>query len=338
MAVQPARSFDEAIAVKPLSSHTYAATLRLEWCIGTVPHGGYITSAFLNVACTHMRLNHPTRHNGCADPMTMHLTFLRRTEAGPATFRVEDTKLGARTSTLHITLSQTDKNGGLREEVAAYITMSNFDTEEGPSMVTGFELTPKPEPGSGGSAPVDLAKLARDGKDGAWSQFAVAFTSMRTASKQLEIYTPKSLERVKRGFVEQWVRFKPYGSLAPWTNPALGFLVDMFPMMLETFDSKPWEKKQEQKKEDGTRRFWYPTVLLNVEFKKRLPKEGVQWLYSRVHTKTLHNGRMDLDIVVLDEAGDIVALSNHVALVVGAERNTSERGSNGNGNGKSIKL
>jgi hypothetical protein len=31
----PAANFEEAIEVTPLSSHSYAANLRLEWCIGT---------------------------------------------------------------------------------------------------------------------------------------------------------------------------------------------------------------------------------------------------------------------------------------------------------------
>ncbi|WEW60080.1 hypothetical protein PRK78_005564 [Emydomyces testavorans] len=336
MVLEPARSFDEAISIEPLSSHTYAAVLRVEWCIGTVPNGGYVASAFFNAARTHMRQTHPTLHNGSADPITMHLTFLRRTEAGPAIFRVEDTKLGTRTSTLHIILSQNDKNGGLRDEVAGYITISNFDTEDGPSMATGFELLPEPVPGGGGgennAAKVDLRRLARDGRDGAWSRFEVAFTSMRKASRHAEIYTPTTLGQVRRGFVEQWVRFKPYGEVSRWTDPALGFLVDMFPMMLETFDTEPWVRDEEaQKMANEVRRYWYPTVLLNVEFKKRLPEDGVEWLYSRVQTRVLHNGRMDLDIVVLDDEGAVVALSNHVALVVGAERNTSERGSNGNG-------
>jgi hypothetical protein len=37
MALEPeqAANFEEAIEVTPLSSHSYAINLRLEWCIGT---------------------------------------------------------------------------------------------------------------------------------------------------------------------------------------------------------------------------------------------------------------------------------------------------------------
>jgi hypothetical protein len=39
----------------------------------------------------------------------------------------------------------------------------------------------------------------------------------------------------------------------------------------------------------------------------------------------LKNGRMGLNVVVLDEQGQIVALSNHVALIMNAARNLSAR-------------
>ncbi|KAL1953005.1 hypothetical protein VTO42DRAFT_3776 [Malbranchea cinnamomea] len=362
MASQPAGSWEEAIKVTPTSSHTYSANLRLEWSIGIVPNGGYITAIFYNVARTHMRTTHPKLHNGSPDPITVHLTFLRRTEPGPATFRVQDTKLGSRTSTLHITLSQTDADGGVRDEVAGYITVSNIATEEGPSITTRYALVPPPPPGADGSRRVDLAKLAREGRDGEWAPFAVPLSSMRRATKHIEFFIPTAEENAKRGFVEQWVRFRPYGKLRKWDDAALGFLIDMFPMILETFDERPWDKpddassgstasaataaqQAEKKKKEAMTpeqkaasvlKFWYPTVLLNVEFKKKLPPGGSEWLYSRVITKALKNGRMDLDIVVLDEHGDVVALSNHVALIVSAERNLAARKGNGKKSGAKI--
>jgi hypothetical protein len=66
-------------------------------------------------------------------------------------------------------------------------------------------------------------------------------------------------------------------------------------------------------------------VLLNLDVKKSLPEGGVEWLFVRVATKQIKNGRMDLEITILDEAGEIVALSHHVALAVPAERNIAKR-------------
>ena len=89
-------------------------------------------------------------------------------------------------------------------------------------------------------------------------------------------------------------------------------------------DTNPYDVKNK----DGSlkpARFWYPTVLLNMDFKKPLPEEGVEWLFVRADTKQIKNGRMDIDIVILDEEGDIVALSHHVSLAVDSARNIAER-------------
>lgn len=81
--------------------------------------------------------------------------------------------------------------------------------------------------------------------------------------------------------------------------------------------------------EKGAGKFWYPTLLLNLDVKKSLPEEGVEWLFARVDTKQIKNGRMDIDLVIMDEEGDVVALSTHVALAVDVGRNTKSAGKKG---------
>jgi len=66
-------------------------------------------------------------------------------------------------------------------------------------------------------------------------------------------------------------------------------------------------------------------VLLNLDFKKVIPDEGLEWLFVRVAAKQIRNGRMDLEIVILDAEGDIIALSHHVALALSSDRNIAER-------------
>ena len=65
--------------------------------------------------------------------------------------------------------------------------------------------------------------------------------------------------------------------------------------------------------------------MLNIDFKKPLPEEGVSWLFSRVRAKKIENGRMDLEVEIRNEGGEVVALSQHVALILGAERNMRGR-------------
>lgn len=38
--------------------------------------------------------------------IALHIEFLRRTQAGPATFKVDDVKLGRQTSIVHVSMEQ----------------------------------------------------------------------------------------------------------------------------------------------------------------------------------------------------------------------------------------
>lgn len=58
------------------------------------------------------------------------------------------------------------------------------------------------------------------------------------------------------------------------------------------------------------------TVTLDVEFKRRLPAEGLRFVFMRTTTKMLLDGRMDTDLTVLDEDMEIVCTSCRVLLVL----------------------
>jgi acyl-CoA thioesterase len=129
--------------------------------------------------------------------------------------------------------------------------------------------------------------------------------------------------------IDQWARFRPNGDVnARWTDAAVVYLTDMFPMALDGFDtvSATAAAKAEGKAvPENKAKFWYPTVTLNIDMKKHLPKEGVEWLYSRIVTKVVRDGRTDLDVTILDQDGEVVALSTQVGLVVSAARNVGTR-------------
>lgn len=122
-----------------------------------------------------------------------------------------------------------------------------------------------------------------------------------------------------------------------FTNESIGYVCDTFPQLIEAhvigwdiyaleFERK-YSAEQQRKliKESGFNQMWYPTLLLNLDIKKALPEEGVRWLFSRVQAKKILNGRYDLEVILLDAEGDLVAVSHQVAYAVGAERNTAGR-------------
>ncbi|KAF2090519.1 hypothetical protein K490DRAFT_24029, partial [Saccharata proteae CBS 121410] len=289
--------FAEATAVAAVDSHTYTAHFPDDWCVGSVPHGGFVTSTFLRVARTHFETTLAAQNQ--PHTITLHLEFLRRTQVGPATFTVKDAKLGRQTSVIHVSLVQDG-----RDEVVGYITNSNLNTETGVSFSTGWSLDPAP-------APVDLDKLAA-GKDEHWLELKERpYASFRKVTAKVRWYLPRKGQATD-SLADEWLRLLPGER---FTNDSLGIVSDLWPQIVEKM----------QAREGKAARFWYPTLLLNLDVKKALPEEGVEWLFARVRAKQIKNGRQDLEVVILDERGEIVALSHHVALVLGAERNTAQR-------------
>ena len=230
--------FVEATAVKVIDSHTYEVNLQDDWCVGSgnisqrrpstcrcgkliraVPHGGYVTSCFLQVANKHFRTT--LKKQNQPHTLTLHLEFPRRTEVGPATFIVKDVKLGRQTSTIHISLIQ---HG--REEAVAYLNHTNLVNEKGVSFETGWELHPS-------LYPVDVSKLNR-GEDPNWAeQTAMPFSSFRKASNRVRFFFPKQGQKVK-SLADQWISFR---NGERFTNASLGYVADMFPQLVESYSA-----------------------------------------------------------------------------------------------------
>ncbi|KAG8623058.1 hypothetical protein KVT40_008034 [Elsinoe batatas] len=310
-------SFAEGTAVKQVSSHTYEAHFHDNWCIGSVPHGGYITSCFMQVATTHF--NKTLSKQNQPHVITLHLEFVRRTQIGPATFKVRDVKLGRLTSTIHIQLIQDG-----REEVIGYFTHTNIPKEQGPTFETSWHLEPPPPPSN-------LSAMT-SGTDSIWKERkCMPFSDFRKASANMRFFFPKK-GQPQKSFADQWMAFK---NGEKFTNTSLGMVADMFPQLPEAFRSEtdPYSVEAEEKGIDteaearakGSAKFWYPTLLLNLDVKKALPEEGVDLLFVRTRAKQIKNGRYDLEIVVMDDTGDVVALSHHVCMILPAARNLAKR-------------
>lgn len=258
-----------------------------------VPNGGYVTGCILEVVKTHF--NTSLAKQDQPHTVALHVEFLRRTQAGPALFTVEDIKLGRQTSVVHVSMEQDG-----RLEVVAYVTNSNISNEEGFTFDTQHKLLPPPPP-------VDLAKLKTD-SDALWRWSEVPFAKFRKATAQVKLHLPRA-GPVQPNIVDEWIC---WSNGQNFTQTSIAFVSDMFPQIVENF-------------KETNQAYWYPTLLLNLDIKKLLPAEGVKWLHVRVEMKQVKNGRMDLGIWVRDAAGELVALSNHVGFVLDASRNTAAR-------------
>jgi hypothetical protein len=238
-----------------------------------------------------------------------------------------DAKLGRQTSIIHVTLAQPTRSDAkppfkpeeLREEVVGYITHSNMHKEKGVTLDTKWELHPKPPP-------VDLAALRKD-CDEQWARkTSMPFEHFRKASTKVWFHFPRKGQAM-RSIGDEWICFR---NGEKFTSASLGYLADTWPMPVEQFreEQNPYDVAAGTDAKGAAKKpavYWYPTVLLNLDIKKALPEEGVEWLFGRVRAKQIKNGRMDLEVIIMDEVGDIVALSHHVTLVLDSSRNTAKR-------------
>ncbi|KAL9614756.1 MAG: hypothetical protein Q9167_000747 [Letrouitia subvulpina] len=338
--------FAQATAVNAIDSHHYALDFPPDWCVGSVPHGGLVTACVLSAAKTHFSTTHAPRNQ--PHTIALHLSFLRRTAIGAARLAIRDIKLGRRTSTVHITLTQgpgyDNDNDSSPPRVVGYLTQSNLRDETGISLPTHYQLHPPPLP-----APSSTAGL-KEGKDPNWVRGARKHPGFRKVTGQVCWYVPRRGSGGGGGqpkaLVDEWMCFSRPGSR--FTTTSLGYVIDSFPQVVEGYPDEEVVRAQriaegsvaleevdgegggEGEGEGGKNSSpgvkWYPTLVLNLEVKKLLPEEGVEWLFVRVRAKEIKNGRMDLEVVVLDEGGELVAISNHVCLVLPFERNTKKSG------------
>lgn len=249
--------------------------------------------------------------------LTLHLEFMRRTQKGLAKFVVKEMKLGRQASVIHITLYQDD-----REEVVGYLSQTNLHTETGLSFPTDWSLQPPP-------LPADLSKFEDGGCPNWLEQKSMPFAEFRKAGNRMRWYFPRQGQQM-RSISDQWVC---WSSGQKFTQEALGFVCDNFPLVVESYiRDKPYDvaaqKKQtspERKDKLNAARFWYPTLLLNLDIKKALPTAGAKYLFVRAQSKQIKNGRLDIEVTIMDEQHDLVAISHHVVLIVGSERNLSTR-------------
>lgn len=268
---------------------------------------------------------------GQKDVLNAHFQYLTRTETGPAVIIIENIKLGRQLSTIHATLYQHAllpeapwiSPGSTRKEIAAYLTMTDLTKEQGVSLPTAFSLQ---HPVAAPPRP-DFAAL-RDDRDPHWARFEFPSRSPLAYARCLRncvYYDPR--EQPNKMVIDKWIRLATGENI---TAAALGYVADCWPYVVEAQRPSPREAAAMKQRGEAIpfapdARFWYPTVVLNLEVKKALPKEGVEWLHLRVQAKQIKNGRLDLEVLLLDESGDLVAISNHVNLVLGSERNTAER-------------
>ena len=129
-----------------------------------------------------------------------------------------ESKLGQRTSTVHIALSQGNVHLPV---VVGYFTQSNINTEDGISTPLLNELHP-PRP------VLTSTKALRDGTESGWMRYESPYSGFRKAGQHIATFISRNTQP---GMIDQWLTMQ---NGERFTQESLGYVVDSFPQLVET--------------------------------------------------------------------------------------------------------
>ncbi|KAI0177542.1 thioesterase family protein [Pestalotiopsis sp. NC0098] len=322
-----ANILEEQINLKETSSHSYTISSHRDWSIGPTLHGGSVAAAIHHAASTHLATTLAAQRQ--PDILTMHFQFLRSCGLRDSAIAVTDLRLGAGTSDIQLQLSQ-----GGEVKVIALATAVNFDTAGGPSAPTSWTLAPRPRP-------VDLDRIRARRPDGNWLPVVVAGEVVPLTRRILCLNPRDGFPR--DGVCDAWNSFLG-GERIGATHLAL--MADIIPSLPDTllrngglYDARANFSEMQRLEGEQTEQdrgapvvltnnlrqaaeagVFNHTVTLDLEFKRRLPPGGVEWIFTRAEMRMLRDGRGDVDVTLCDENLDILVLARQVVLVLESKR------------------
>lgn len=286
-AVIGSSAFDKAIAVQvdPDARGQYTAHLLRDWCIGAVPHGGYLVAVLLNALKLHSQTEHVNLLQ--PDPIQISLSFIIKAQIGPVRIVIKELKIGRGYSNYQVALQQQDEHSGSWITlIHALAIMGSFARETGSSRQTISRTIPR--------------------KDDCPQTYPI-YGEFRLVANNFNYW---ELENRNDPTTEaHWLGFKDG---RPMDALAMGLICDlMTPLPLRVLPDE---------------RGWYPTLSLDLQFKKA-PKPDGLYTFLEVQSESIRNGRFDITTRCFDSNHELIAVSQHAALMVSAARNMSKRSS-----------
>lgn len=277
-------------------------------------------------AATHLTTDPTLLAQNQPDVLNLHIEFLRACERLESTITVSVLKLGATACTLQLHLSQ---KGKIRAVALAIST--NFDRPLGPTVPTSWTLLPPPDPKP------DFERVLANKPEDNWIPVRVEGEIIPMTGRILALDPRAGFPY--EGICDNWNSFVG-GERMDATYIAM--MTDMIPDMTTTLMRKGglydahgyWRLASEWSEanpgvpavlwnsmaEAMTAGTFSNTVVLDMEFKRRVPKEGLRFVLIRTAARTLQDGRLDLDVTICDEDMELVCKAHQLILVLEAQR------------------
>ncbi|KAA6408982.1 MAG: hypothetical protein FRX48_07326 [Lasallia pustulata] len=313
--------FAKALDLKREHDGGYSTRFPSSFCFGPKAHGGLLVSLVNRAASMHFDLS-PNKPDQ-PDVLDLKIHFIRPTGPEDITIYVQDVSISRQTSLIEIKVYQRGKLN-----LIGLAVMGNFPSSRGIFFDTRWSLSPAP-------AEASIPRLASD-SDPLWISYLCPWhpEGFRRPQSYVKFFVP--MELGDPSYRDTWLT--PSDPSFAFKTEHLGFVGDMTLPILDNFCGESGTGshatciklglEQKRHREHGIERaadaesgaFTAPmiwvTLSFNMEVKKRLPPEGTRWLFSRCRARLIKDGRMDNEILILDEHGQLVAIVQQVVQVI----------------------
>lgn len=235
-------------------------------------------------------------------------------------------KLGAGTSTLQLNVYQKDKLA-----VIALATSANFDKPFGPSAGMKYSVNPPIK-----SLP-DFERALASLPQPDWIGGYTAGEVMPCMGRLLSLIPREGYPT--DGVMSTWSHWKDD---VPMDAIYLTVMADIFPSMADTllrnkglFDAHKshkaaleWDKLNPgvpitlftTVREAMKAKTFNSSLTLDLEFKRRIPETGLSWIFTRLSTKLMEDGRVDLSIDLCNDKLELLVVASQTMLVLDVGR------------------
>jgi hypothetical protein len=294
-----------AITASPRASEpgTYDVTIPKDWSIANLPLGGYLNSLLTNAVRTHFSLHHASLAQ--PDPITSHCAFISRASFGPGIIRISVSKAGRQYSNVLARLYQSPK--GTETLIAeAMITQGNLIRERESGSISLPIANPIPESDifrrDTGVEMIDPPQFRR---------YVSAATKIRRIFPPGTTYEGDWSHPVHGPSVrDEWISWHEESGEGVFDALAMAMLVDNMKPPAFNFEGVDVGKN------------WMATLSITTDVKKAPPpgERGWKWLFLRAVVGKCNFGRYSMDVTLLDEDGDVVAIGRRAEIVLAEER------------------
>ncbi|CAE6461387.1 unnamed protein product [Rhizoctonia solani] len=242
-----------------LAKHVYQGTVDPGWVVGSIPHGGYLLGLLVLAS---MKSQERTKHK---DPIHVTAHFMQPTARSEYTIQVEVVRTGSRFSNLTANLIQNGETKILTHII--FGTLPEFDAPEPTTSVSPFEhispTHPLFHPIPLNTHPRDSTPSVMHFKYGAFKHHVRrAEDPTLMAQNRAKVDTPGS----HSGGLESGTWWELAGREEELDLSMIPFFADVSENMPSVLS---------QVYGQGTPAMWYPTMVMTIEFKRKLPRRDM---------------------------------------------------------------